>query len=355
MENKLLLIGGGGHCHSVIDSILSAGIFKEIGVVAKDQDNYKELTDDDLIAPYLVGTDKELPKLLENGWNCAFVTLGSVGNTKGRRVLCKTISELGFEIPTIIDPSAVVSRKAVVENGVFIGKRAVVNTGTKVGDCAIINTGAIIEHDCVIGDFAHISPGTTLCGQVSVGNGHKMNLRAFVYDKGYKIYYLHKGVESLDVEEMVVSPITKVEESGYDELRILQEATKYIYSGTLISPPELYRTFIFLERKNENGLYKDRGLITLYFPQDRVLKKKEYFCGVGIMLSLDRNEKNKDILIQRVVMLREDHIIDDEAKTLIWDILNQPMNGGVLISVADTEQLHRRLYKHYHRNDDEIS
>lgn len=170
MENKLLLIGGGGHCHSVIDSILSAGIFKEIGVVAKDQDNYKELTDDDLIAPYLVGTDKELPKLLENGWNCAFVTLGSVGNTKGRRVLCKTISELGFEIPTIIDPSAVVSRKAVVENGVFIGKRAVVNTGTKVGDCAIINTGAIIEHDCVIGDFAHISPGTTLCGQVSVGN-----------------------------------------------------------------------------------------------------------------------------------------------------------------------------------------
>lgn len=186
-------------------------------------------------------------------------------------------------------------------------------------------------------------------------DGHKMNLRAFINEYGYKIYYLHKGAESLDVEEMVVSPITKVEESGYDELRIFQEATKYNYSGTLISPPELYRTFIFLERKNENGLYKDRGLITLYFPQDRVLKKKEYFCGVGIMLSLDRNEKNKDILIQRVVMLREDHIVDDEAKTLIWNILNKPMNGGVLISVADTEQLHRELYKHYHKNDDEIS
>ena len=170
MENKLLLIGGGGHCHSVIDSVLAGGIFTEIGVVAKNQDNYNELMADTIIAPYLVGTDERLLKLFENGWNCAFITLGSVGNTRGRRTLYKTISELGFELPIIIDPSAVVSTKAVVEKGVFIGKRAVVNTGVKVGACAIINTGAIIEHDCVIGDFAHISPGTTLCGQVSIGS-----------------------------------------------------------------------------------------------------------------------------------------------------------------------------------------
>lgn len=170
MENKLLLIGGGGHCHSVIDSVINAGIYTEIGVVAKDQDNYNELKDDALLAPYLIGTDKELPTLLENGWNYAFITLGSVGNTNGRRALYKTISELGFEIPSVIDPSAVVSCRASVDSGVFIGKRAVVNAGAKVGVCAIINTGAIIEHDCIVGDFAHISPGSTLCGQVSIGN-----------------------------------------------------------------------------------------------------------------------------------------------------------------------------------------
>lgn len=170
MENKLLLIGGGGHCHSVIDSVLSAGLYTEIGVVAKDQDNYNELKDDVLLAPYLVGTDESLRKLYESGWNFAFITLGSVGNTKGRRALYKTILELGFEIPIIIDPSAIVSTKATVEKGVFIGKRAVINAGSKVGSCAIINTGTIIEHDCIIGDFVHISPGATLCGQVSIGD-----------------------------------------------------------------------------------------------------------------------------------------------------------------------------------------
>ena len=170
MKNKLLLIGGGGHCHSVIDSVLSAGLYTKIGVVAKNQDNYNELMEDILIAPFLVGIDADIPELLANGWNSAFVTLGSVGITSGRRALYKNISELGFEIPTIIDPSAEISSNVSVNKGAFIGKRAVINAGSKIGICAIINTGAIIEHDCVIGDFAHISPGTTLCGQVAIGN-----------------------------------------------------------------------------------------------------------------------------------------------------------------------------------------
>ena len=170
MENKLLLIGGGGHCHSVIDSALSAGVYTKIGVVAKDQDNYNELTADTFLAPFLIGIDNDLSKLYANGWNCAFVSLGSVGDTRGRRILYKAISDLGFELPTIIDPSAIVSGQAIVEKGAFIGKRAVINTGSKVGVCSIINTGAIIEHDCIVGDFVHISPCATLCGQVSVGN-----------------------------------------------------------------------------------------------------------------------------------------------------------------------------------------
>lgn len=33
----------------------------------------------------------------------------------------------------------------------------------------IINTGAIVEHDCTIGNFVHVSPGCTLCGSVAVG------------------------------------------------------------------------------------------------------------------------------------------------------------------------------------------
>jgi UDP-3-O-[3-hydroxymyristoyl] glucosamine N-acyltransferase len=35
---------------------------------------------------------------------------------------------------------------------------AVINAGTFIKDGVIINTSASIDHDCLIDDFAHISP-----------------------------------------------------------------------------------------------------------------------------------------------------------------------------------------------------
>jgi sugar O-acyltransferase (sialic acid O-acetyltransferase NeuD family) len=77
--------------------------------------------------------------------------------------------DVGFFIPNIISPSACVSKYATLGRGIFIGNNTVVNIGSKICDCAIINTGAIVEHDTVIGPFAHIAPGVVLGGGVSVG------------------------------------------------------------------------------------------------------------------------------------------------------------------------------------------
>ena len=47
---------------------------------------------------------------------------------------------------------------------------AIVNSGSEVGGSGI-NTAAVIEHDCVLEDFTHVAPNTTLTGGVSVGEG----------------------------------------------------------------------------------------------------------------------------------------------------------------------------------------
>ena len=160
---RLLLIGGGGHCRSILDCVISRGIYEKVGIVDFDQ------TASALGLP-VVGTDDDLPRLLNDGWTDAFISVGSVGPTELRRKLYKTVKHIGFSIPNIIDPTATIARSVVINEGVFIGKGAIVNTGSKVGVCAIINTGAIIEHDCEIGAFAHVSPRTILCGQVNVGD-----------------------------------------------------------------------------------------------------------------------------------------------------------------------------------------
>jgi len=47
--------------------------------------------------------------------------------------------------------------------------RAVVGAGARLGRRVIVNTGAQVDHDCKIGDFVHLVPGSVLCGGVSVG------------------------------------------------------------------------------------------------------------------------------------------------------------------------------------------
>ena len=161
-ERKILLLGGGGHCRSVLDSLLASDLYDEIGIIDYDKSA-------SALGVHVIGTDDDLPRLKSEGWKEAFITVGSVGSTRVRRKLYSVVKELGFILPSIIDPTAIIARGTVIKEGTFLGKGSVINTGAAIGTCAIINTGAIIEHDCTIEDFAHVSTGAALCGQVSVG------------------------------------------------------------------------------------------------------------------------------------------------------------------------------------------
>lgn len=117
-----------------------------------------------------VGTDGDLPKLLSSGWTDAFVTLGSIGNTSHREKLFTLIQSIGFNMPNISDPSAVISPNTELEQGIYIGKTTVVNAGCKIASAAIINTGAVLEHNVMVGRYCHVSPGAVICGDTVIGD-----------------------------------------------------------------------------------------------------------------------------------------------------------------------------------------
>lgn len=64
-----------------------------------------------------------------------------------------------------------ISPSSKIDSGTVVMLNAVVNTNTEIGKHVIINTATIIEHDCIIEDFVHISPNATLLGNVTVGEG----------------------------------------------------------------------------------------------------------------------------------------------------------------------------------------
>lgn len=170
-----MLIGGGGHCKSVIDAAKRMNFFDEIVIT---DPNMKQGTK--VLGCTVVGTDDCLGELRQQGFEYAFVTVGSANINPLREKIADKVVALGFKFPVIQDPSAVVSDTAIIGDGIFIGKNAVINADAKIGKHCIINTGATIEHECTVDDFVHISVGTTLCGEVSIGKNCMIGSRSTV-------------------------------------------------------------------------------------------------------------------------------------------------------------------------------
>lgn len=160
----IILLGLGGHAHSVVDSIEQAGKYNIIGFLDTEEMHEKKFRD-----YYVLDTDGALKKYFDKGIKNAFVTIGFMGHGTVRNHLYKQLKCIGYTVPNIIDRTAVVSENAELEEGTFIGKNVVVNANAQIRKMCIINTGAIVEHDCIIGEFSHIAVGSVLCGGVSIG------------------------------------------------------------------------------------------------------------------------------------------------------------------------------------------
>ena len=116
-----------------------------------------------------LGGDAQLEQIFQSGITNAAVGVGYMGNSGLREKLWEQLKQIGFSLPVICDPSAVLAGNVKIGEGSFIGKGSIVNANASVGKMCIINTGAIVEHGCEVGDFSHISVGSVLCGDVKVG------------------------------------------------------------------------------------------------------------------------------------------------------------------------------------------
>ena len=163
-KEKIILIGGGGHCKVIIDAIKSAGKYAIKGVVDPGLNKGSKV-----LGVEVLGGDDKLQEHFDKGVKNAFISVGSVGDCTVRKNIFEKVSAIGFVFPAIIHPRAIVAQDVEIGAGTFIAASATVNPGTVIGKNVIINTSSSTDHDCDIGDFVHIAPGVTLSGGVKVG------------------------------------------------------------------------------------------------------------------------------------------------------------------------------------------
>ena len=178
MKNSLILIGGGGHCKSVIDVIESTGNFLIKGII---DNNLKG----DVLGYPILGNDSDLKK---NDFmvKYAFISIGQIKSPDTRIKLFNYLKELHYELPVIVASSARVSKFATLEAGVIVMHGATIVAGSKISNNTIINNHVLVDHDCIIGSNCHISTGVTLNGNVVVGENCFIGSGAIVRE-GVKI------------------------------------------------------------------------------------------------------------------------------------------------------------------------
>ena len=162
--NKIILIGAGGHCKSVIDVIEQEGKFKIHGIIDKPK-----LVGTKVLGYPVIGSDIDL-KSLAKKYKYALVAVGQIKSAFSRIKLFKLGKSAGFYFPSIKSPHAYVSKYAKIGSGTVIMHDAIVNANSIVMENCIINSKALIEHDCLISNHCHISTNAIINGGVKIGS-----------------------------------------------------------------------------------------------------------------------------------------------------------------------------------------
>lgn len=173
---RMVGIGAGGHARVLLEMLQARGDVEVVGLL----DTNPELKGAKVLGVRVLGSDELLEGLRRDGVTHAFIGVGGTGDNDPRRRLYELARRSGFELVSLVHPSAVVSPSAALGEGTCVCPGAVVAPGAQLGRNVIVNTGAVVEHDCVVGDHAHVASGAVLAGGVTVGEGAHIGAGASV-------------------------------------------------------------------------------------------------------------------------------------------------------------------------------
>lgn len=160
-DAEVVIYGASGHGKVVADILQTLGI-EIAGFVDDDPLKAREI-----FGLQILGDGKWLVERAAS--RSVSIALG-IGDNFARRAVMDRCSTAGVQPLTAIHPSATIAPSAKIAPGTVIMARAVVNPDAVIGHGAIINTGAIVEHDCRVGDFAHLSPKVAIGGHAQIGD-----------------------------------------------------------------------------------------------------------------------------------------------------------------------------------------
>ncbi|MEG1616789.1 MAG: acetyltransferase [Bacteroidales bacterium] len=158
-KENIHLLGASGHARVILDILKSRK--QPVGEIYDANPAIRELQGH----PVLPQREMKFPLLICIGDNYTRARLAN---------------QLNGPFASAVAASATISSSATISEGSVVMQGAIIQAGSRIGRHAIVNTVASVDHDCIVGDFVHISPHAALCGNVTVGEGTHIGAGATV-------------------------------------------------------------------------------------------------------------------------------------------------------------------------------
>jgi UDP-N-acetylbacillosamine N-acetyltransferase len=162
MKPRVVIWGASGHALVVADIIRLRGDF-EIAGFLDDADTAGHGRQ--FCGATVLGGREELRRLKRVG--VSHLIFG-FGNCAARLELSPLVLSEGLDLATAVHPSATIAQGVEIGAGTVVAAGAVINPAAVIGENVIVNTRAAVDHECSAADGAHICPGVSLAGNVTV-------------------------------------------------------------------------------------------------------------------------------------------------------------------------------------------
>lgn len=159
MDKNICILGVGHNTAVYIDLVETCG-YNVVGLYHFEEGRKGEIyfgqmikgSNDDLFSSNLLGKQFAI----------------SVGDNEIRSSLYEKIIMLGGSIPTLIHPSAVVSRYAQLGRGVVIHANSVVSPDVVIGDNSVVSSNDLITHGSSIGRHCFVASNVVVGAYVTM-------------------------------------------------------------------------------------------------------------------------------------------------------------------------------------------
>jgi sugar O-acyltransferase (sialic acid O-acetyltransferase NeuD family) len=159
---KVVVLGAGGHGRVCAETAVAAGFevraFCDAALETGSSVNGIEVFEADTVA-----------RMSETFDSSDVGIVVAIGDNDTRMKLLGEAESLGYALPVIVHPSAVMSPSAEIGPGTVVIANSVVNANARIGKGCILNTACSIDHDNVLEDGVQICPGVRSAGTVTFG------------------------------------------------------------------------------------------------------------------------------------------------------------------------------------------